>query len=72
MDHLCHARGCKTAVPPVMFMCRLHWYMIPKKDRDLVWALYQPGQEITKTPTMEYLVHADHCIDAVAKKEGIV
>lgn len=71
MKHLCHAEECKTPVPPRMLMCKTHWFMVPKKDRDLVWDLYVPGQEITKTPTMEYLDHVMHCIDVVAKKEGL-
>jgi len=70
MKHLCHAEACRTPVPPARLMCRDHWYMVPKPDRDLVWALYKPGQEITKTPTMEYLAHVAYCIDVVAKKEG--
>lgn len=70
MKHLCHAEACKTEVPPRLLMCRTHWYYLPKKDRDLVWDLYVPGQEVFKNPTMEYLAHVAYCIDVVAKKEG--
>jgi hypothetical protein len=70
MAHTCHAEKCTTSVPPKMFMCRTHWYMVPKADRDLVWALYTPGQEIRKDPTMEYLAHTRKCIDLVASKEA--
>lgn len=54
-----------------MLMCRKHWYMLPKRMRDLVWALYRPGQEITKDPSRSYLEHTRTCIDYVADKEGI-
>lgn len=70
MKHLCHAEGCQTAVPPRMLMCKTHWFMVPELDRLRVWALYRPGQEITKTPSMEYLAHVAHVIDVVAKTEG--
>lgn len=68
--HLCHAQGCKTAVPPKLLMCRDHWYMIPMDMRDRVWVLYRPGQEVTKDPSDEYVKHVMACIDYVAVKEG--
>lgn len=54
--HTCHAIGCETPVPRKMFMCRRHWYMVPKHLRDAVWAHYTPGQErdLSKV-TDEYL-----------------
>jgi hypothetical protein len=55
MSHKCHARGCNVVVPPAMFMCRSHWYSLPKPMRDAVWREYQKGQEITKTPSEAYL-----------------
>jgi len=70
-EHLCHAKNCKVQVPPSMFMCRDHWYMLPKVMRDILWALYSPGQEITKTPSQDYLEHAQECIDYVAEKESV-
>jgi hypothetical protein len=69
-QHTCHAEACTTAVPPKMFMCRSHWYQLPKAMRDKIWELYTPGQEVRKDPTMEYLEHAQACIDFVAAKEG--
>jgi hypothetical protein len=44
--------------------------MVPKHLRDAVWAEYRPGQEITKTPTAEYLAVMRAAIDAVAEKEA--
>jgi hypothetical protein len=69
MAHQCHALRCKTPVPPKLFMCRDHWYMVPKSKRDRLWALYRPGQEITKDPSPEYLEHAMACVRIVAEKE---
>jgi hypothetical protein len=70
MRHTCHARGCTTAVPPRMFMCRRHWRMVPRALQAEIWAEYVPGQEIRKDPTEEYLEVADRAIQAVAQKEG--
>jgi len=70
-EHLCHARGCKTPVPPKMFMCKMHWYMIPKYMRDMVWEEYVPGQEVRKDPTEEYLEVTRIAIEAVAEKESV-
>ena len=53
--HTCHWPGCETEVPPKMWGCRPHWYRLPKTLRDKVWAAYVPGQEITKTPSAEYV-----------------
>lgn len=38
-----------------MWGCKPHWFRLPKKHRDAIWATYVPGQEITKTPSLEYL-----------------
>lgn len=69
--HTCHAAGCSVAVPPKMFMCRRHWYMLPKKLRDSVWETYRPGQEVDKKPTVEYILTTTWCICWVADKEGV-
>lgn len=69
-EHTCHAKGCDKPVPPRMFMCRPHWYMIPKKDRDRLWAVYVPGQERRKDPTDEYLEVAHELVELVAAKEA--
>ena len=68
--HLCHARGCHVPVPPRMFMCKRHWFMLPKATRDAVWAVYVPGQEIRKDPTDEYMAVAMDAIEWLAAKEG--
>lgn len=68
MTHHCHARGCEVAVPPKIFMCRRHWYALPKPMRDAVWATYRPGQEIDKRPSREYLDASKQAIDWLAAK----
>ena len=62
MSHTCHATGCATPVPPKMFMCKQHWFRLPKTMRDEIWAVYVPGQEQRKDPTGEYLEVAQRCI----------
>jgi hypothetical protein len=56
--HTCHWPGCETNVPPKMWGCSKHWFRLPKKLRDEVWRTYRPGQEITKTPSAEYIAVA--------------
>lgn len=55
MSHTCHWPGCSIEVPPKLWGCKKHWFMLPKYLRDKVWLAYKPGQEITKTPSKEYI-----------------
>lgn len=55
IPHTCHATGCEVRVPRAMFMCRRHWFMLPKPMRDAVWAAYVPGQEQRMDPTATYI-----------------
>lgn len=55
MTHTCHWPDCKAVVPPRIWGCRTHWFMLPKRLRDLIWQTYRPGQEITKTPSDAYI-----------------
>lgn len=55
MTHHCHWPGCTTPVPPKLWGCYVHWYMLPAKLRSKIWRYYVPGQEITKTPSPEYI-----------------
>jgi hypothetical protein len=41
-----------------MWGCKTHWFALPKYLRDKIWATYRPGQEITKTPSLEYIAAA--------------
>jgi hypothetical protein len=67
--HTCHAMDCDVAVPPRMFMCRRHWYMLPKPMRDAIWAAYVPGQERRKDPTDAYLNAAIAAVKWLAENE---
>lgn len=58
MTHRCHWPGCNAAVPPAMWGCKSHWFKLPKALRDRIWSTYRPGQEITKTPSPDYLAAA--------------
>jgi hypothetical protein len=68
-EHTCHATDCDAHVPPKMFMCRRHWFMVPKPMRDLIWALYRPGQEVDKDPSMDYLDATAEAINFVYDRE---
>jgi hypothetical protein len=70
VDHRCHAEGCERQVPPAMFMCKPHWFAVPKPMRDDIWRLYRVGQENDLKPSSEYLRAAAEAIRAVAAKEG--
>lgn len=54
-DHHCHWPGCEKKVPPAMWGCSRHWYLIPANLRRRIWATFVPGQEISKTPSPEYV-----------------
>lgn len=68
--HRCHAEGCDAKVPPAMFMCKRHWFMVPTGLRNRVWELYEPGQEISKDASAEYIAVAREAIAAVAAREA--
>lgn len=68
-EHTCHAMRCEVRVPPAMFMCKRHWYMLPKATRGAVW-VYLPGQEIRMDPSDEYLTVARDAVLWLAKREG--
>lgn len=67
-EHKCHAIGCDVVVAPRLLMCFKHWSMVPKYLQDLVYKWYVPGQEITKTPSQQYLRFAEKAIESVEKQ----
>lgn len=70
-NHHCHAWHCPVAVPPKMFMCKAHWFRLPKKMRDAIWAAYQPGQEERLVrPTDEYFRITTEAQRFIADLEG--
>ena len=54
-----------------MFMCKKHWFKLPKAMRDEVWDAYVPDQEDRMDPTDEYIEVAQRCIDYIAQKERV-
>lgn len=64
--HHCHWPGCGANVPPAMWGCRKHWYMLPAALRARVWAAYRPGQEVDMRPSREYLEVAREVQDWIA------
>lgn len=54
-NHTCHWPQCGAQVPPAMWGCKRHWYMLPKYLRDRIWHEYRAGQETTLTPSRAYL-----------------
>ena len=54
-NHHCHWPGCEKQCPPAMWGCKGHWFKLPAMLRARVWATYVPGQEVTATPSAEYL-----------------
>lgn len=67
MTHHCHWPTCAKEVPPAMWGCREHWFKLPKTLRDRIWATYVSGQEITKTPSVEYIEAAHDVQDWILK-----
>lgn len=58
MIHRCHWPGCNVEVAPKYWGCYRHWFKLPKRIRDRIWAAYVPGQEVRKDPSDAYLAAA--------------
>lgn len=69
MSHSCHATGCEIPVLPARFMCRRHWFQVPKALRDKIWSAYRPGQEDDRQPSRAYCEAAKAAVIAVAARE---
>jgi hypothetical protein len=61
--HTCHCPNCDKTVAPKFFGCGPCWFALPENMRNAVWASYRPGQEISKTPSTEYLMAARAAIE---------
>lgn len=74
MSHKCHWPTCNKEVPPSMWGCRSHWFTLPGHLRNEIWRTYKAGQEITKTPSAEYLDAANRvqiwCNDYIKRNPG--
>ena len=53
--HYCHWPGCDKQVPPAKWGCKEHWFKLPMRLRNRIWASYSIGQEINMTPSKKYL-----------------
>lgn len=71
MAHTCHAAGCSYRVPPEMFMCKRHWYSLPKQMRDRIWQTYREGQCDDWQISSEYADAAREAVKWLGIKEGI-
>jgi hypothetical protein len=58
MRHTCHWPGCPREVRPALWGCPEHWFKLPLALRRAILKHYVPGQEISKTPSAEYLATA--------------
>lgn len=56
--HFCHWPGCRERVPPKLWGCRSHWRALPLQIQRAIWKAYVPGQEVSKTPSAEYIAAA--------------
>jgi hypothetical protein len=64
--HHCHWPGCGRDVPPAKWGCTKHWYALPIELRRQVWRTFEPGQEVSKRPSAEYLTVAREVQDWIA------
>ena len=69
MSHHCHATDCTVAVSPEMFMCKPHWFSLPRELRNALWRAYRPGQCDDMNPSREYCEVAKQCVRFVASNE---
>jgi len=69
--HKCHWPSCKVEVPPSLWGCKKHWFKLPKKLRDRIWATYRSGQEIDKRPSTMYLKISEEVQVWIAKSGAL-
>lgn len=66
-NHACHWPGCEKQVPPAMWGCTRHWFMLPRRIRNDIWNAYRIGQEETLTPSRDYVTAARAAQDWIAE-----
>jgi hypothetical protein len=49
-----------------MWGCKAHWFKLPAVLRSKIWRTYRPGQEVTKTPSKDYIAVAREVQDWIA------
>lgn len=62
-NHRCHWPGCDKEVAPAKWGCYPHWMKLPKWLRDKIWMAYAIGQEVSLTPSRDYLAVAREAQD---------
>lgn len=65
--HHCHWPDCPTLVAPALWGCRKHWYMLPPVLRSRIWAAYKIQQELTLSPSPEYIAVAKETQEWIKK-----
>ncbi|MBM3571195.1 MAG: hypothetical protein FJX52_02380 [Alphaproteobacteria bacterium] len=68
--HACHWPGCQQQVPPAMWGCRRHWFLLPKPIRDGIWRTYRQRQERDLRPSPEYLAAVTEAQRWIATQAG--
>ena len=66
VHHTCHWPGCTTPVRHALWGCKYHWFLLPLDLRNEIWRTYRPGQEVTKSPSREYIAAARRVQDWIA------
>lgn len=69
--HWCHWPGCREQVPPKLWGCRGHWFSLPLSIRVRITRAYVPGQEISKTPSAEYIAAAKAAQDWIRDRQPV-
>jgi len=67
-NHECHWPGCTKQVPPAMWGCKAHWYVLPAELRREIWRCYRPGQEADLHPSAAYIAVARQVQQWIAAK----
>jgi hypothetical protein len=70
MTHFCHWPGCRRLVPPRMWGCKNHWFTLPENIRTRISRAYRQGQEIDKTPSLEYIAVAHEAQEWIKNYEA--
>ncbi len=65
--HLCPVGGCRQKVRADRLMCRHHWFRVPRRLRDAVWATWRSG---AGTGTLAHAAAITAAVTAVEAASG--
>ena len=68
-SHSCHWPGCEKQVPPAMWGCRPHWFKLPMRIRNRIWAAYRAGQEDNMDVSQAYVTAAQEAQDWILAQQ---